>query len=303
VCDLQSISKDGKQKKFNSKFYKNNDPNINSNVNPKSNKSDLNSNVNPKSNKSDLNPNVNDLNSCDYGVQLMLKKIGEKSAGYKWMHKQEQFDLEKTNGRYQIIEIILLAILGALTSGEFIGLLADSGLRENNTGIIVISGIELFFLTIYSVVKSLRENGDYQTLTWQNKYMSSKFSEINMDIQEQISLKTSNVPFLRQTIKLYNQLLENSTTIQQNTIQKYIEGTQDINIYKPLIMGNFDQIEIIISNGDNDNNQNTKNNNQNTNQNINKNTYQNSNKNNKDNTPQTYENKIKYELERYLKNM
>lgn len=236
----------------------------------------------------------------NYGIQLMLKKIGEKAAGYKYMHKQDQFYMEKVNNRYWIVEIVLLAILGALTSGEFVGLLADTGLRSNIIGLIIITGLQVVFIAGSGVVKNLRENGQYPTLIWQHQYMSAKFNEINLEVQEQISLnladRASDKDFLKSVIKTYNHLMETAPSIRETTIENYINGTNSYDIYRPLIVGAFDQIEIVIDDG-NDNGDDThiriKDNNGHM-ENVN---------HNNDDLEDKHRNRNKYLLERYLKNM
>ena len=204
------------------------------------------------------------------------------------MHKKDQCHYEIVNTRFYVIEIITLAVLGILTGGEFVSLMANTGLSGNTVALSIITGLQLLIIALYLVVKGLRENGKYEDCIWQNKYYSAKFNELNLEIQEQMSLnlddKAKDKDFLKSIIKTFNHLMEVSPSVRNKTVERYIDGTKDIDIYKPLLVGEYDTIEIVI-------------------QEDNSTIIKISDDNNDPIIEERYKNRNKFELERYLKNM
>lgn len=183
----------------------------------------------------------------NYRMLSLLKKIGEKSMGYRWMHDQEVLFYENLNSIYSKIELILLAILGTITSSLFIGLLSNIGLEKNHFVMIIITSLELLLLLCYSIVKGFH-NPEYSKHIFNHNNVGAKFNTINLDIQEQLSLEIQDREvdkiFLKRIIKLYNELMEISPKIRKQTMNKYIVATKNFDIYKPLIADGFEIIDI-----------------------------------------------------------
>lgn len=225
----------------------------------------------------------------NYHMQLLLKKIGERSMGYKWMHMKEQYHNEKVDTIFSRLELIILALLGGLTSGELVNLVSDGSSKNNGSLLITLTIIQLVLVVSYAIVKGLRDNGTYSMMVWRNQYASSKFNEINLEIQQQFGLKIEDrvvdTAFLSNIIRSYNNLMEGSPTISSKIQKQYIDATADMDITRPVFIGDFDQIQIII--GD-DNTQNA--------------AKEGEEKSEDNESEKLYENKNRYELERYLRN-
>ena len=84
----------------------------------------------------------------NYKIQLLLKKIGEKCMGYRWMHNKEQRYYENMDEKYTIIELILVSIITTVTGSEFVALFASSNLADHKTAIIIVTGIQLLLTLI-----------------------------------------------------------------------------------------------------------------------------------------------------------
>jgi len=195
--------------------------------------------------------NVQPLNTpWNDKIQLLLKRIGEKSSGYRWMHDQEEQFYEKLNFWFKIIEIILLAIIGTVTSGEFVGLLADANLRENIVILMIVTSIQLVIIFLLTIVIGIKEFGQFSDKMFDHSNNSTKFNEIVLNIRTQLSFniddRENDNAFLKEIIKSYNDLMSVSHKIRKRTQKRYIKATENQDIYRPLVVGNFDNIEIII---------------------------------------------------------
>lgn len=200
--------------------------------------------------KEEPKSSTNNQGPWNYGIQLLLKKIGEKSGGYKWMNIKEQYYHGKIKERYNTAEVIILAIITTIISSEFVVLVSDSGLENNKAAMVVISGIQILLTLAYTIVRNMKKNGKHELKEHQHRSASAKFSAISTSIQEQLSFsiedREKDKDFLRSSIKKYNTLLEANPLIREKTMHKYIEGTKDSKIFKPMVVGGFDQIEIVI---------------------------------------------------------
>lgn len=239
-------------------------------------------------------------------VMTQLKKIGEKSIGYKWMHEQEILHNDKWNSIYSILEIILLAIIGTIQSGEFIGFVGNFGLGNYYGAVVSINAVQLGLVFIYAVVKGLKDFGNYDKLVFEHRLAKLKFSEIYSDIEKQfsrpISRRCDGDTFLEAKSKEFNDLMFNVPTISKDIVNQYMKATENEDIYKPLLIGHFDKIEIVIDNH-NDNLISLRKNDNETHsrkRKINKNTNDNTDM---DTDNDNHDNEImKYQIDRWLQN-
>src|SRR3972149_11971518 len=105
---------------------------------------------------------INESEPWNYRILVLLKKIGERSMGYKWMYNEDRKYFESTEKYLNIAEITNLAIIGTLTAYDFISFLTDSE-NSNSTSFFVIRILQIIFLTFLSTVKGIRDNGEYQS--------------------------------------------------------------------------------------------------------------------------------------------
>lgn len=220
-------------------------------------------NNNIDNNNIDINDNIknNLINSNNINVQwnpkilIQLKKLGEKSMGFKWMHDQESLHYIKLNKIFTRLEVILLVCLGLITANEFITFLSNSGINNSKSGILIVSSIQLFLIFIFGIVKNLRDTGNYPNKIHSHRYDSMKFSEISTDIINQFAIpileRDNSTNFLQQKTKEYNELRFTMPPIRPITINKYIEATESHDIYKPILVGGVETIDIVIDKNDN----------------------------------------------------
>lgn len=194
-----------------------------------------------------------DSKPWNYKFLIFLRKIGKKTMGYRWMHDQEAQYNEDTNSKYTITEIIILSFIGIISGGELLGLIFNSGLGDNKIALIVLTCVQLVVLFGYSVIKGIRETSEFDKNVFQHNYASSKFGEINLSIQNQLTLnikdRDTDKDFLKNIIKSFNDLLYIVPKIRKSIKDKYIEGSEDNDMFNPLITDENGNIKIVIHDG------------------------------------------------------
>ncbi len=177
-------------------------------------------------------------------IKLLLKKLGEKSMGYRWMHEHENAYYLNFDTNINIAQLILGMILTVLNSTGLISLYA-----ENNY-------VLIFFLTLSNLILSalltftigLREKIDFRTISQNHKESAYRFTQIYHSIQEQLSLdiedREIDKEFMRKMIIQYDDLMQTKQNIRKGIVNKYITETKNTNIYKPIIMAEFENIDI-----------------------------------------------------------
>lgn len=187
--------------------------------------------------------------SSELAFELFLKKIAEKSLGYKWMHDQDRYYYENMNYFFQIIDIIITAILAILTCGELslIGFIAGDPAEYYY----YVLGIQLFFMFCNLVIRGIREFTQYHVAAESHRSYAIKFSLINNKIQKKFTQNISEMDngknFVNDIAKSFNELLDTAPPIRKKIINKYIKevDNQD-SLGKQPIIGGYDKIEIII---------------------------------------------------------
>lgn len=188
----------------------------------------------------------------------LLKKIGERSLGYRWMHNLESDYYESLDSKLAMIEVLLLGLLGVLTSVQLIGAAiptltgtADTTNTTNTIIILTITIIQLLLTCIFGIIKSIRENSNFPQQSYKNKYASNKFNSINLKIQEQFSLeldkRDDDKTFTHHLLGQYNDLLFESPSIRSKTMKKYVEGTKDSKINKPITIAEINTMDIMLN--------------------------------------------------------
>jgi hypothetical protein len=185
-------------------------------------------------------------------IVLLLKKIAEKSLGYKWMHYTDHSHYEDKDRLYTILDVILTVLIGAISSAEFVGIIAKSGIENNIIALAILNGIIILLTVIAGIIKGIWTSGDYPRLIHEHKYNSSKYDEIHLQIQNQLALnikdRDSDKAFLRTMLTNYNRLLFEAPSIRKDTMDKYIETTRDSKISKPIDFEELNTFDIYINN-------------------------------------------------------
>ena len=79
----------------------------------------------------DSNKQANNNDPWNYKILLLLRKIGKKTMGYRWMHEQESKYYNKIHNRITIIEMLMIAFLGTITGGGFVNFIVNSDFSGN----------------------------------------------------------------------------------------------------------------------------------------------------------------------------
>ena len=188
----------------------------------------------------------------NYKIILFLKKMGAKTMAYRWMHDYEAQKYEKISDIYKILEIIILALLGMVTGGEMVGLIFGTGLNKNRIALIVITSVQMVILLIYSIVKGIHDASHFERKMQLHNHSSYKFGEINLSIQNQLSLNLSERDpdkiFLKNIIKNFNDLMFVSEKISTKAKKKYLKNIEDDDVFQPFIEDDEGRLQIVIHN-------------------------------------------------------
>jgi hypothetical protein len=191
----------------------------------------------------------------NYNILLLLKKIGEKSMGYRWMHDRDALNNDEQRTTFLKIEIVLGTLLSVVTGGELIGFLASEGFSNNKILQIVLMILQLLLIAGYGVIRGYEDSSDFDKSKYDHTFAASKFGAINLNIQNQLALniedRDHDRDFLKNIIKEFDDLMLTSPQIDRSTMNAYIKATENYSIYKPTIVGGIDTIEIVIDNGSN----------------------------------------------------
>ncbi|ARF12240.1 hypothetical protein Klosneuvirus_4_55 [Klosneuvirus KNV1] len=189
---------------------------------------------------------IQNTGTWNYKIMLLLQKIGKKTMGYRWMHDQESKIISALEKKYMIADVILKVITGLLT-GSTIGTLVTGS--DNTTVLYIFTAISLAFQLATGVITAIRETNDYSSIASQHIAAASKFGEINMEIQNQFALdiddRESDKEFLSTTIKKFNDLNGSIPPISESIKKKFIASDEDNEIYNPIIVGDYNNIQII----------------------------------------------------------
>jgi hypothetical protein len=230
----------------------------------------------------------NNINECENplknrGIMIQLKKIGEKSVGYRWMHDKEAMRYERIQGCLKKIDIVFISINSILSGSTIIFSISD--ILKDRLFIVILSCLTMVINFILLLIKGFLGNDEYQKKIRDHTYSSNKYNEIFLTIQNHFMLDINDreidKDFLINKTKEYNDLRFISPTIKEQTLNKYINASGKHDIYTPLLIGDLEKIEIIFENNKDESKVTIK----------------------ADETTDNYNNKLIYELDRFINNV
>lgn len=200
----------------------------------------------------DDEPNSN--TPWNYKILLLLRKIGKKTMGYRWMHEQDTKYYTKLNDRYNIYERLILAFIATITGAGFVSFLSGANLQNNKTIYIVISIIQLVAIFFAAIIKEYRYVNNYEEYKNDHSMAAVKNAEINLDIQYQLSLnvqeRDADKYFLSNIIKRFNDVLYQAPKIREETKKKYLEESEDNDMFNPIITDDNGILQIVVHDKD-----------------------------------------------------
>ena len=125
----------------------------------------------------------------NYRTQLLLQNIGEKSGVYQVLHTRDQHHYEDINRIFNYVEGVLAAIIGGLSGAEFITALIQSGSSSDAIiiAIIVLTGVQIFFMILYGIFRAFKEYGDYPERIKDHRDTASSYLSINLEIKKELA--------------------------------------------------------------------------------------------------------------------
>jgi len=241
------LRRDNSHDEDDDKNESNNDDNSETVINiPNKNDDDADSENNEKESLKEKNVEMqHNSGPWNYRMLLLLQKIGKKTMGFRWMHDQESKINNTVNKKYMIADIVLKVITGLLT-GSTIGTLVTGS--NNSIVLYIFTGISLAFQLVAGIITAIRESNDYGNVATQHNSAAAKFGEINLEIQYQLSLdiedREQDKDFLRNTVDKFNNLKGSIPPISETVKKKFIASDEDNEIYNPIIIGDYDHIQL-----------------------------------------------------------
>ena len=180
-------------------------------------------------------------------VRRYLKRIGEQSQGYSWAHEQERLYYERLQRYLSIIGGVLMAIITTFNTSNVLTLVNNQTYYILN----LIIGIILLVLGVFeAIVIAITNLGNFEQRIFDHKWNAIKFNEIYNDILAQFSLpvekRERDEDYLRNKTKEFLDNRATAPAVRLKTFKKYANVTKNENIFRPITVGNFDKIEIIV---------------------------------------------------------
>jgi hypothetical protein len=197
---------------------------------------------------------VDDLEiQWNYRIMLQLKRTGERSSGYRWMHNEELIHFTYLLRKITLAEIIFSVIHGITITGSIVALVEDSNNKVLMVSLICVQAI-LYVIT--NILKTWKEGAEFPKKIYDHRWSCIKFGQIATKIQNQFCLsigkRDNDENFLEYTSSDFNDTMFGAPVIRPKTKKQYLDGTKYSNIYKPMSLGNMDNIDIVIDKNDND---------------------------------------------------
>lgn len=188
----------------------------------------------------------------NYRIMLQLKQIGERSQGYKWMHNEESDYMTNYLQRLTLFEIIFTTLHGASLASSLVALFSDMGVLV----LVIFTCLQTAFYVISTVLKTYKEASDFSSRIMSHHNTCIRFSSLAVQIQNQfclpVSKRVDDESFLEYKSNEFNDILLGAPSIRETTKTAYLESVKNIDIAKPLSLGNIGQIEIVIDKGNED---------------------------------------------------
>jgi hypothetical protein len=172
-------------------------------------------------------------------------KIGEKSAGWAWMQNE-------TARKYKRIDKYMGYILGIFSALTGTTSLLAEFVEDNISILRIVFGIIFTFVGVLSVMRENMRNSEQMEV---RATKANKFKEIYYDIQQQMmiprSYRKSASDYVEWITSKFNDLKEDSPTLSNNIVQKYVSIFEKTKISMPDIVGKIDRIRVNCSHHEN----------------------------------------------------
>ena len=184
-------------------------------------------------------------------LEQQLVRIGNRAAGYKWMHNEESTHYTEQWRVINLVEIIFVTLHGASIATSFVAIFAETG---SPLIMMILTCIQTVFYIMSTIIKSYKEGTDYSSKIYDHRWSSIKFSQISTEIQNQfcldISKRVDDESFLEYRSTDFNDALFGAPVIRPKTVKRYLDSIKD-----PASFGLINQFEIVLEPSLTNNNQ------------------------------------------------
>ena len=190
---------------------------------------------------------VDDLEKpWNYQIMRQLKKIGEKSFGYKWMHNEEIIYYTDVLKYLTMAEIILTVIHGANIFGSIVTIFSTT----NKPLIAAFTTAQAILFIIITILKTWKESAEYVNRIDSHRTAFIKFGQISTKIQNQFCIavgkRDNDSNFLDYTTEGFASVVSSAPNIRVATLRRLLESTRDSNVSKPLSLESIAEIDIVV---------------------------------------------------------
>ena len=135
----------------------------------------------------DITNALDDTDPWNPKIVSFLMKMGEKTRSYQWMHQRAAQHNYRMDRIYKIIHAVLAALSTIFEGGRLLSLIF-SDLPGNVAVLIALNCIQLLLLFVTDLFMGIRHAAEYDKLVTKHDHSASKFSDINLSIQNQLAL-------------------------------------------------------------------------------------------------------------------
>jgi hypothetical protein len=190
--------------------------------------------------KQEVSAHSKDVMSSVYSHRSvkMLKKIGDKAMGYRWMHDQESEYYLRWEYFFRIISIVLSTTLAALTSSSILADVSDYAKNAFNITILVLS-------IVVGIVVGIKDFGDFKVIAIEHKNIAAEYASLYHSIQKEFALDKNRLLddiFFNDIVSSYDNLQSDAPMIRRKTLSNY---AKIMDTERPLV-DDLDKIEISI---------------------------------------------------------
>ncbi|ARF10914.1 hypothetical protein Hokovirus_3_187 [Hokovirus HKV1] len=194
---------------------------------------------------------INDNDKWNWKIVTLFRNVGEKSLGYRWMHEQEAVYNDNVHYAFLIVEVILGAILGSLTSATLLIIIIKSNSTNSIIVSIVLNAFILVITFIFAIVYGIHQLNDYPETRRRHKYYASKYNTISTKIKRQLALpinkRKNDKDYAIKIEAMYNTCQFEEPQIRPKTAKRYLKIVNEGRITKPMNLTDFDSIEVVMT--------------------------------------------------------
>jgi hypothetical protein len=184
--------------------------------------------------ENDLTTNSN--NSWTISMVKMLNEDYKKCVIFSWIHQKQSSKYEKLESNFRVAEVILLAIIGLLTSSVFLTFISSINSDQLT---MAITGVEIICIMILSIIKGSRESKDFLKKIEEHKKISDKYEDVSYDIKQQLALnmkdRINGKEFIDVVKKKIKEIKESSPRISEHATEIFKKAIKDNDITLPTI--------------------------------------------------------------------